>query len=105
MRAEVVRLDRFSETLRPFESWTANEAPDWWSAHNKVKHRRHECFHLATLGNTVYSLAGLFVSNLILLNEYGLINHVKERPKVLGRDREPGHLMLDSGYTVELLCT
>jgi hypothetical protein len=49
LAAERVRLDRYSEVLVPFASWDKDTPPAWWTAHNKVKHRRHEHFEQATL--------------------------------------------------------
>ena len=100
LAAERVRLDRYSEVLVPFASWDKDRPPAWWTAHNKVKHRRHEHFEQATLGNALHALAGLFVANLLVLNEYQLIRDVHEVPSLLGRDDEPGHLLLESSYKV-----
>jgi len=102
LAAEKVRLDRYSEVLVPFAGWDKDTPPPWWTAQNKVKHRRHEHFDQATLGNALDALAGLFVANLLVLNEYQLIGDVHEVPTLLGRDDEPGHLLLESGYKVAL---
>ena len=66
------------------------------------KHRRHEYFDQANLGNTMRVLCGLFVANLLLLNEYQLLGAVRELPTRLGRDFEPGHLLLEASYKVAL---
>jgi hypothetical protein len=39
------------------------------------------------------ALCGLFVANLLLLNEYQLLGAVHEVPTLLARDFEPGHLL------------
>jgi hypothetical protein len=98
--SEVVRLDRFSERVEPYDQWDKDTPPAWWTAQNKVKHRRHEHFDQATLGNSMQALCGLFVANLILLNEYQLLRAVHEVPTLLGRDSEPGRLLLEASYTV-----
>ena len=100
--SEIVKLNRFSEIVRPFADWTKDAPPYWWTAQNKVKHKRHEQFHQATLHNTMCSISGLFIANLIVLNEYSLIRSVHELPVVLGRDSEPGALLLESSYRVNL---
>jgi hypothetical protein len=101
--SEEVRVDRYSEVLKPFDGWTKDHPPAWWSAYNKVKHRRHEHFELASLKNTIHALTGLFVGNLLALNELGLISNVFDGPILLGRDSEPGHLMVETGYKVDVL--
>jgi hypothetical protein len=97
---EEVRVNRFSLALRPFEDWTRDVPPAWWTAHNKVKHRRHESFHLASAINSLEAISGLFVANLVLLSETSLIDSVGERPVLLGREHAPGYLMLEGGYQV-----
>ena len=102
LASETVRVDRYSSQVIPFENWGPNSPPAWWTAGSKVKHRRHEYFHLATIGNALHALCGLFVGNLLLLHEQGMIDRVYEMPVLLGRDSEPGHLMLESSYAVSL---
>jgi|CXWL01.1.fsa_nt_gi hypothetical protein len=102
LESEAVRVDRLSTRVLPFEHWGENSPPAWWTAQNKVKHHRHEHFQEATLGNTLHALCGLFVGNLLALNEFSLIDQVHDVPVLLGRDDEPGHLLLESGYRVEL---
>jgi hypothetical protein len=97
---EAVRLYRYGRRVLPFEHWTEVSPPSWWTAQNKVKHYRHEEFHQATLGNAMAAMCGLFVVNLMVLNELSLLDLVHETPVVLGRDSEPGHLLLESGYLV-----
>ena len=100
--SEIVKLDRFSDIVKPYDAWTENTPPLWWTAQNKVKHERHEQFHQATVHNTIYSLSALFVANLVVLNEFSLIRSVHEVPVVLGRDHEPGGFQLESRYHVKL---
>lgn len=97
---EKVRVDRFSLVLQPFQDWSLSNRPAWWTAQNKVKHRRHESFHLASFINALEAIAGLFVANLLLLNESLLISTVADRPILLGREHSPGYLMLEEGYRV-----
>lgn len=100
--SENVRVDRLSTQVLPFEHWGENSPPPWWTAQNKVKHHRHEHFKEATLGNTLHTICGLFIGNLFALNEFSLIDQVHDVPMLLGRDDEPGHLLLESGYRVAL---
>ena len=98
--AEKVLVSRFTLALLPFQGWDRDSPPSWWTAHNKVKHRRHESFHLASAINSLQALAGLFVANLILLNEISLLDSVAEGPILLGREHAPGLLLLEGGYQV-----
>ena len=100
--SEAVRVDRLSRRILPFEHWGEKSPPAWWTAQNKVKHHRHEHFQEATLGNTLHALCGLFVGNLLALNEFSLIDQVHDVSVLLERDDEPGHLLLESGYRVGL---
>ena len=102
LRSEEVRVDRYSQRVVPFQGWTAQVPPPWWTAGNKVKHRRHEHFEQATLGNALKAVSGLFVANLIVLHEQAALDHLYETPVLLGRDSEPGHLMLEASYRVNL---
>ncbi len=44
--------------LRPFSGWTS-APPEWWNAHNRVKHDRIKNYQSATYMHTVNALAGL----------------------------------------------
>lgn len=46
------------QLLRPFQGWT-HRPPDWWRAHNEVKHDRIRNYPAATYASTVASVAGL----------------------------------------------
>lgn len=72
------------QLLRPFRGWTA-ECPDWWAAHNQVKHDRVRNYSAATYAHTIMALAGLhqvvsrswsFLSQLIL---HGWFNESSEQ--------------------------
>ncbi|AUB82442.1 hypothetical protein [Candidatus Thiodictyon syntrophicum] len=57
----LITIPRYGLDFRPWGSWENGETPDWWSAHNKVKHQRGEHFALANLKNVLNAMAGLFV--------------------------------------------
>jgi hypothetical protein len=61
LRTYPVRIERFGLKFTPWKSWTANVSPKWWTAHNKVKHRRDSEFAQANLKNALNAVAGLFV--------------------------------------------
>lgn len=46
------------QMLRPFKGWD-KETPEWWNAHNRLKHNRLNNYHNATFTNAVLALAGL----------------------------------------------
>jgi len=64
-----VLMRRFGLRFSPWISWKNNQPPFWWTAHNRVKHERHEYFHDATLKNVLNAAAGLFVILLYLYRE------------------------------------
>ena len=65
-----VTIDRFGLTLRPWDEWNNNDGiPIWWTAYNKIKHRRDSEYHRASLHNALNAIAGLFVMVLHLYNE------------------------------------
>lgn len=48
------------EMIYPFECWkNPKRNLPWWTAYNKVKHYRYNCFNYATLENTLNSVAAL----------------------------------------------
>lgn len=58
------------EKLTPWSNWQKQDSsPDWWKAHNDVKHNRFENKTEATLENTLYALSGLFLV-CVLLKEF-----------------------------------
>jgi len=51
--------------LQPFKGFE-RKAPNWWEAHNKLKHEFFEKLEeRATLQNTINALAGLFILNIL----------------------------------------
>jgi hypothetical protein len=48
----------------PFENWLYNKTPIWWTANNKIKHKRTEKFDLANLENVLNSISALFILNV-----------------------------------------
>lgn len=57
--------------LAPFAKTTKGKAPEWWSAHNKVKHDRMQEFPQGNLENALNALAALYYVNLILAKHVG----------------------------------
>ncbi|WP_421909904.1 hypothetical protein [Methanolacinia petrolearia] len=50
--------------LSPFDKWTHNGSPFWWTDYNKVKHNRFENRKQATLNSTLHALSALFLLNV-----------------------------------------
>lgn len=100
--SEEATIDLYSSRLNPFDNWSSQDSPEWWTAHNKIKHRRHTHFEMGNLGNVIQAISGLFVINLIALNEDRVLSKVYDRPLLLGRDKSPGHLMLEASYEIKL---
>lgn len=60
-----VYIPRYSLQFTPWESWTQNQNPDWWTSYNQVKHQRNQHFNKATLSNASNALAGLLAFNYL----------------------------------------
>lgn len=57
-----VEVPRYGLSFSPWSNWELpNNPPRWWTANNKVKHHRSNCFDRASLENALNSVAGLFV--------------------------------------------
>lgn len=61
-----VAIPRHGLLLHPWEDWLKDTPPLWWTAHNKVKHHRHERFAMATLKNCINAMAALLIAVLHL---------------------------------------
>jgi hypothetical protein len=58
----IVHIPRFKLELKPWQTWTASAAPDWWSkSYNNIKHKRDQHFHEANLDNAMDATAGLLL--------------------------------------------
>lgn len=89
IQAFKVLLPRFGLTLVPWHNWQAkNGVPDWWTAHNKVKHHRDSEFHRGNLANALNAVAGLFVMTLHLYKDKAELGELIPAPKLLHVDEE-----------------
>ena len=66
-----VYIDRCKRVIYPLSALDEEKTPDWWSAHQGVKHHRHENFSQATLINTLNALSALLIFELYLYGEQG----------------------------------
>lgn len=55
---------KYGIRLTPWSNWKDDENPEWWWAHNKLKHERSNYFQLANLINTLNAIAALLIVNL-----------------------------------------
>lgn len=60
--------------IKPFECWTENNPPEWWTAYNKIKHHRSDEMKKATMKNTLYAISGLFLLEQYLLHDIVIEN-------------------------------
>ena len=67
--------------ISPFENWTNESRPGWWTSYNKLKHDRTTDgnFKLGNLGNTFGALAGLYATNRFLFRQLS-ISHPHKDP-------------------------
>jgi hypothetical protein len=68
-----VCISRSGQKILPFSNWI-DPSPFWWNEHNDVKHNRSREIKKACYRNTIYALAGLYISILYLgaLNSFDL---------------------------------
>ena len=64
----VVTVPRYGLEFVPWDNWQSNTTPNWWNAHNSVKHRRDTEFSLGSMQHAINAMGGLF---LCLLVHYG----------------------------------
>jgi hypothetical protein len=97
---EEVLIRRYNLTFKPWESWMHGRNPPWWTSYNNVKHQRDIRFHEANLENCLNAISGLFVIVLYCHKAAKSSSSLYPCPLLLGRDKEPGHLLLEAGYVV-----
>jgi hypothetical protein len=98
--SEEVLIRRYDLALKPWADWASGRNPSWWRSYNNVKHQRDAFFQEASLENCANAVAGLFVLVLYCHKAEGGSQSLEPYPVLLGREREPGHLLLQSGYEV-----
>lgn len=97
---EKVLIRRYNLDSDPWSSWATGKNPAWWGSYNKVKHQRNVHFHEANLENCLNAIAGLFVVVLYCHKAEKSSDLLEPYPVLLGREREPEHLLTESGYDV-----
>lgn len=102
----IPRIKKFSVQMplhglhfTPFSKWTSAAAPQWWSDHNKVKHRRSEHFVRGNLENALNALAALYVANIYLYRDGSSCGPLYPNASLLVPESEHdgGFTMTDNG--------
>lgn len=95
---------RYQLEFVPFESWSENETPSWWSANNKVKHQRATHYDHANMKHAMSSISGLLVANLFLLKDSENKIWLTPEPKNFLPDLEcmSKRTVMHSQYTIPL---
>lgn len=98
--SEEVLVRRYDVVLTPWGSWGTGHNPTWWQAYNNVKHERNRFFSQANLENCLNAISGLFVLVLYCHKAEKSKDALEPYPILLGREKEPGVIMLESDYVV-----
>jgi len=97
---EEVLIRRYKLTFNPWAAWTHGTNPTWWRSYNNVKHQRDTSFPEANLENCANAISGLFAVVLYCHKAEKSTEALEPYPVLLGRKEEPGHLLLESEYSV-----
>lgn len=63
-----VAIPRYGLEFVPWMKWQDDSSPDWWAAHNEVKHQRDASFNQGNMQHAINALGALY---LCLLAHYG----------------------------------
>jgi hypothetical protein len=97
---EEVLVRRYNLAFQPWEPWAYGKIPAWWRSYNNVKHQRDIYSHEANLENCSNAISALFIAVIYCHKAEQSIDSLEPYPVLLGREKEPGHLLFESGYTV-----
>lgn len=98
--SEEILIRRYNLSFQPWSAWTLGNNPSWWRSYNNVKHQRNSHFSEANLENSANAIAGLFAIVLYCHKAEQSIDNLEPYPILLGREREPGHLLFESEYSI-----
>lgn len=100
--SEEVLIRRYNLTFIPWCEWSSGtNNPTWWKSYNNVKHQRDSYFADANLVNCANAISGLFIVALYCRKAEGVqVESLRPMPVLLGREQEPGALLLESDYYV-----
>jgi len=90
-------IPRYGLNIKPWSSWSGDDSPSWWQAHNKVKHQRDTHSSEANQKNVKDALCGLFCLLLYLHQEELYSANLSPLPVLLDYERMPENLSLNLG--------
>jgi hypothetical protein len=65
-----VSIPLYQIDLKPFEKWTSEVPPEWWTAYNNVKHHRNTNYSDANLENCLNAMGALYIVIYELIRLY-----------------------------------
>lgn len=77
-----VTIPKHELTYQPWINWANNTPPNWWIAHNKVKHYRHTHFDHATLQNCLNAIGALYIAVLHLYESEATNGDLLQLPRL-----------------------
>ncbi len=86
--------------IKPWDEWSRGENLKWWKSYNDVKHERNVYFRDVNFENCANAISALFAAVIYAHKAETSDDSLEPSPVLLGRDREPGHLLTESGYSV-----
>jgi len=86
------KIPRYNLLKKPWEKWSVNETPEWWTAYNDVKHN-NDNYEDATQDNVINALAALFCLNLYYYKEKSILNSIEPYPIFFNHDIVPEALI------------
>ena len=98
--SEEVLIRRYNLAFKPWEEWSVNKIPAWWRSYNHVKHERNARFKDANLEACANAISGLFTLVIYCHKAEKSLDTLEPYPLLLGREKEPGGLLFQSGYSV-----
>jgi hypothetical protein len=97
---EEVLIRRYNLSFKPWDAWLHSKNPLWWKSYNNIKHQRDAHFNEANFENCANAISGLFAVVLYCHTAEKSAETLEPYPILLGREKEPGHWLLESGYSV-----
>lgn len=98
--SEEVLIRRYNLAFKPWSDWASEKNPGWWRSYNNVKHQRDSHFSEANLENCANAISGLFAVVIYCHKAEKSVDSLEPSPILLGREREPSHLLTESGYEI-----
>ena len=89
LKDERVTVRQLSKDVIPFSRWTDKSPPEWWTAHNEIKHDGYSNRQSATLKNALRGLAGLFVLHCANRYSFSYLKDIIRQPYAV-TERKPG---------------